>query len=236
MSGRFPISEIKNRLAEDAKEIDNALAIFMSERAVETDRQKRAEQAYQAEMDEIERDQEALGIDEAKSTVDHNMMRHLNITKYSSERDDFDEFNKVREEEEYTRRFEPGYVDEPIKVEFDKGLEPKPPMPDPEEKALIREQIFSLLEETKTEEMHLELQYEKLRDEVGAFKAEHLAEGLFTIQKENYTKLKNKLEEYQPQGFGKAWGNDPDYIAIMKEFRAKLDDADAAHAVDADGQ
>ena len=230
MSGRFPISEIKNRLAEDAKEIDNALAIFMSERAVETDRQKRAEQAYQAEMDEIERDQEALGIDEAKSTVDHNMMRHLNITKYSSERDDFDEFNKVREEEEYTRRFEPGYVDEPIKVEFDKGLEPKPPMPDPEEKALIREQIFSLLEETKTEEMHLELQYEKLRDEVGAFKAEHLAEGLFTIQKENYTKLKNKLEEYQPQGFGKAWGNDPDYIAIMKDLRAKLDDAEAAHA------
>lgn len=232
MSVRFPMSEITNRLAQDAAEIDNALAAFMSERSAEVDRQKKAEDAYAAEMEEIERDQEALGLDEAKSTVDHNMMRHLNITKYSSEKDDFDEFNRVREEEEYTRRFEPGYVDEPVKVEFDKGLVPKPPPPNPEEKAAIREQIFSLLDESKAEEMHLELQYEKLRDEVGAFKAEHLAEGLFTVQKANYAKLKDKLEEYQPQGFGKAWGNDPDYIAIMKELQDKLGAAEIAHAAE----
>ena len=230
------MSEIQNRLAEDAQEIDNALAIFMSERAVELDRQKKAQDAYAAEMEEIERDQEDLGFDEGKSTVDHNMMRHLNITKHSSERNDFDEFNRVREDEEYTRRFEPGYVDEPIKTEFDKGLVPKPPMPDPEEKAIIREQIFSLLDETRTEEMHLELQYEKLRDEVGSFKAEHLAEGLFTVQKANYTKLKDKLEEYQPQGFGKAWGNDPDYISIMKELQEKLGAAEIAHAADKKGK
>ena len=224
------MSEIYNRLAQDAAEIDNALAEFMSERSKEVERQKQAEDVYAAEMDEIERNQEALGFNETKSTVDHNMMRHLNITKFSSERDDFDGFNRVREEEEYTRRFEPGYVDEPIPVEFDKGLTPKPPMPDPEEKAAIREQIFSLLEESKAEEMHLELQYEKLRDEVGAFKAEHLAEGLFTVQKANYAKLKEKLEEYQPQGFGKAWGNDPDYIEIMKELQDKLGASEMSHA------
>jgi len=230
MSGRYPISEITNRLAEDAAEIDNALSLFMRERTAETERQKKVEERYAAEMEEIENAQAQLGFDETKSTVDHNMMRHLNITKHSSERDDFDEFNRIREDEEFTRRFEPGYVDEPIKVEFDKGLEPKAPMPNPEEKAMIREQIFSLLEESKTEELHLELQYEKLREEVGAFKAEHLAEGLFTVQKANYTKLKDKLDEYQAQGFGKAWGNDPDYIAIMKELKEKLGAAEIAHA------
>ena len=40
------------------------------------------------------------------------------------------------------------------------------------------------------------------------------------------------MEEYQPQGFGKAWGNDPDYIAIMKELQDKLGAAEIAHAAE----
>ena len=100
-------------------------------------------------------------------------------------------------------------------------------MPNDEEKAVIREEIFSLLSESKAEEFALELQYDKLREQVGAFRSEHLAEGLFTVQKENYIKLKHKLDEYQPQGFGKAWGNDPDYIAIMNELKETLEAADA---------
>ena len=129
--------------------------------------------------------------------------------------------------EELNLRFEQGYKDEPIRVEFDKGLKPKPRIPNEEERTLIREEIFSLLTESKAEEFALELQYEKLREEVGAFRSEHLAEGLFTVQKENYSKLKSKLDEYQPQGFGKAWDNDPDYISIMNELKETLEASNA---------
>jgi hypothetical protein len=221
----YRIEEITSRLAEDAQEVDNALSEFMAYRMKEVERQKRAVDNYDAEMAEIEANDQTLSesVDvEAKASVDHNMMRHLNITKRATDMDDFDGFSRVRDEEEFTRRFEPGYTDEPSKVDFDKGLKPKPPMPTDDEKEAIRDEIFVLLEESKAEEFVLELEYEKLREEVGAFRSEHLAEGLFTIYKENYRKLKGKLEEYQPQGFGKAWGNDPDYIAIMAELKEKL--------------
>ena len=197
---------------------------------VQMEKQRRANDMFEAEMAEIAEQEAATGLDgdpDAKASVDHNMMRHLNITKRSSDTNNFDAFNQVREEEEFNHRFTPGYVDEPVRAEFDKGLTPKPPMPDDEEKAVIREEIFSLLSESKAEEFALELQYDKLREQIGAFRSEHLAEGLFTVQKENYIKLKHKLDEYQPQGFGKAWGNDPDYIAIMNELKETLEAADA---------
>lgn len=229
----YAMSEISQRLAEDAAEVDNALGQFMAERMAQIEKQKRANDIFEAEMAEIEEKDAIRGVEsanESKASVDHNMMRHLNITKRSSDTNNFEAFNQVRDEEEFNHRFEPGYVDEPIKAEFDKGLKPKPPMPNDEEKAAIREEIFSLLSESKAEEFALELQYEQLREEVGAYRSEHLAEGLFTVQKDNYVKLKHKLEEYQPQGFGKAWGNDPDYIAIMCELKESLEAADTAES------
>jgi hypothetical protein len=225
------MSDISQRLAEDAAEVETALDQCMAERLVQMDKQMRANEIFDAEMAEIEENDAMRGMEganEAKASVDHNMMRHLNITKRSSDTNNFEAFNTLRDEEEFNLRFEPGYVDEPIKAEFDKGLKPKPPMPNDEEKAAIREEIFSLLSESKAEEFSLEIQYEQLREEIGAFRSEHIAEGLFTVQKENYMKLKHKLDEYQPQGFGKAWGNDPDYIAIMHELKESLAAADIA--------
>ena len=80
---------------------------------------------------------------------------------------------------------------------FDKGLAPKPAVPNAAAKEKMREAVFGLLDKSQTEEMQLLLEYEKKREEEGAFRAEYLAEGLYTTQKENYRELKEMIVDYQ---------------------------------------
>ena len=188
------------------------------------------EDVFQNEMDTIDGTSHT-SVDDNK-LVDHNMMRYLNMNNSGG---DFEvkltnesPINTTTDSQQ-EKRFTEGYVDQPVDIEFDKGLDGKLPVPTVEEKQNLRDQIFSMLDDFRVEETQLELEYDKLRNDVGLKRAEYLAEGLFTIQKENYTKLKKVLTIYQPQGFGKAWGNDADYLAISKLLKKRLKNMDKEH-------
>jgi hypothetical protein len=66
------------------------------------------------------------------------------------------------------------------------------------------------------------LEYEKVKREVGGRPAEKVAEELFALQKQNHEELKEKFARYQPSAFGKAWGADPDYLALSKHLKERL--------------
>jgi hypothetical protein len=50
-------------------------------------------------------------------------------------------------------------------------------------------------------------------------KAVDAVETLFQEQTKNYGLLMNFLDEYQPEPFVKAWGNDPDYKKLTKKYK-----------------
>lgn len=220
-------SEISRRLRENALEVTQSLDMFLAERNAIIKRQSDALDEYNAAIEAIGKD---LIDSEQESDVqtDHNLNRHLKLTKKAVLDEDFQDYDRLRIEEEsqYASRFDANYVDVPQKEYFDKGLTPKPPMPSLSEKAIMRERVFELLRTSREDETQLELEYERAREEIGAFRAEYLAEGLFTVQKENYGKLKTLIAEYQPQGFGKAWGNDPDYVKMSEELKNQLSSLD----------
>jgi hypothetical protein len=219
-------SEISRRLREDAIEITQSLEMFMQERNACIRRQSDALEEYRSAIAEIGGD--LIDADNGKSEdegkTDHNLNRHLKLTKKAVLDDDYAEYekNRLAEDSYFGSRFDPDYVDVPQKEHFDKGLTPKPAVPNLLEKAAIRERVFELLRTSRDDETQMELEYERVREEIGAFRAEYLAEGLFTTQKENYGKLKSMIAEYQPQGFGKAWGNDPDYVQMAEELKNQL--------------
>jgi len=215
-------SEISRRLRDNAIEITQSLDMFMSERNACLKRQSDAMDEYNAAIEAIGKDVADIPPEEVQT--DHNLNRHLKLTKTAALNDDYPEFERQRltEESQYGQRFDTDYVDVPQKEYFDKGLTPKPPMPTLVEKAAMREKVFEQLRSAREQETQLELEYERVRDDIGAFRAEYLAEGLFTTQKENYGKIKSLIAEYQPQGFGKAWGVDPDYVQMSLELKNSL--------------
>lgn len=48
-----------------------------------------------------------------------------------------------------------------------------------------------------------------------------ILDDLYHIQSRNFGLLMNYLDEYQPRPFMKAWGNDPEYIALGKKYGIK---------------
>ena len=212
------VAEISRRLAEDSAEVTRSLDLFMSERMSALRSQERALEVYDAEMAEIGEGSVASSVDE---TVDHNLMRHLNATRVAALGDDFDEFEAARVDLEHSLNAQKlGPKKE--KIEFDKGLEPKPEMPDPETKANLRDEMFGFLDQCRMEEMRLELEYEQLRQEVGMERADAAADQLLALQKANHRKLLDMFKVYQPQSFGRAWGADPDYQKMAGDLDALI--------------
>ena len=215
------VLEISRRLAEDSAEVTRSLDLFMNERMAALRAQERALEVYDAEMAEIGEGSIASSVEEP---VDHNLMRHLNATRIAAMSDDYDEFESARGDLQHLmnserRKDNMGGGD---KIEFDKGLEPKPEMPDAAAKASMREEMFNFLDNSRMEEMKLELEYEKLREEIGLARAEPLAEDLLALQKANHRKLLDMFKVYQPKSFGAAWGNDPDYVKMASEMDALI--------------
>ena len=150
---------ISRQLAEDSAEVTRSLDNFMNERNGVLRAQERALKAYDAEMAEI--GDEGNGGSSAEDAVDHNLLRHLNATRTAALSDDYDEFESARDELEVQRSMERRPKKD--KIDFDKGLEPKPEMPDAGAKAELREEVFALLDASRMEEMKLELEYEALK-------------------------------------------------------------------------
>lgn len=227
------------RLREDAQEIDQSLEEFMRNRLDCIEAQRRALDEYNEEIARISEEHNGVmgGPEPEEERTDHNLNRHLNLSKkadYQPE-DDIDyDASGWGGEDGGSSRFDTNYVDVPKKEYFDKGLKPKPPVPSREAKEKMREAVFNMLEQSQTEEMQLQLEYERKREQVGAFRAEYLAEGLFTVQKDNFARLKGMISDYQPQGFGKAWGNDPDYVRMSEELKTRLTKLDAEEVAASD--
>jgi hypothetical protein len=55
-----------------------------------------------------------------------------------------------------------------------------------------------------------------------------ILDDLFQVQSRNFGLLMNFLDEYQPRPFMKAWGNDPEYIALGKKYGIKSKEATKA--------
>jgi hypothetical protein len=231
-------NEVSRRLREDAMDIDRSLEEFMRNRNAIVAQQAKALDDYNEEMEKLKHDHYDIDEDEpTEARTDHNLNRHLNLSKTADLVDDeYPEYDNEGDDMiQENMRFDRTYVDVPKKEYFDKGLKPKPPMPDAFMKERMRDEVFNFMERSQTEEMQLMLEYEAKRSQVGAFKSEYLAEGLFTVQKENYFTLKTMIADYQPQGFGKAWGNDPDYVKMSEELKNRLGKLDSEEAAaDAD--
>jgi len=228
------VQEISRRLAEDSAEVTRSLEMFMNERTSALRAQERAMEIYDAEMAEIGEGSVASSVEDP---VDHNLMRHLNATRVAAISDDYDEFEAARAELEYSLNAEKRGPKKD-KIDFDKGLEPKPEMPDPVAKASMRDEMFNFLDNTRMEEMKLELEYEKLKEEIGLARSDFKADELLAVQKSNYGKLMDMFKKYQPQSFGKAWGNDPDYSRIAGDLDAlirRIDRESSEHLFDESG-
>ena len=52
--------------------------------------------------------------------------------------------------------------------------------------------------------------------------ADILLDNLLLVQQQNIEQLKLMFEEYQPNPFGKAWGNDPDYVNLSNKLKVML--------------
>jgi hypothetical protein len=53
-------------------------------------------------------------------------------------------------------------------------------------------------------------------------RADVMQDQLFELQKRNSEKLKEHFAVYQPNPFGKAWGKDPDYIALSDKLKVMM--------------
>ena len=70
--------------------------------------------------------------------------------------------------------------------------------------------------------IQLYLQFNELDELLGgndSKRAVDAVEELFQEQTKNFGLLMNFLDEYQPEPFVKAWGNDPDYKKITKKYK-----------------
>jgi len=62
------------------------------------------------------------------------------------------------------------------------------------------------------------LDYELAKENEETEKVKQLAEELFEIQIRNAESLKELITDYQPISVGKNWGNDSDYVDMLKHL------------------
>jgi hypothetical protein len=67
------------------------------------------------------------------------------------------------------------------------------------------------------------LQLEDLEKKIGVegVKVSDYLDEVYEVQAKNFGILMNFLDEYQPRPFEKAWGNDPEYLAISRKYGIK---------------
>lgn len=210
-------SRITRQLREDAEDISRSLDAFLAERALASKKANEALALYDSEIAEIGDIAEDII---PEPSVDHNVMRHLHLVKSGPENDDYNEYGN--DSFDYEDDFQP-MVDENYQKEIeekhkllDLGLM-KREMPSFEQKNELRNGMFNYLDKCRIEELQLEVEYDRLRDNDDP-EAESVAEALYTVRKRNTEGLLEMIDDYQPIAFGKAWGNDVDYIGITRKL------------------
>ena len=210
-------TRITRQLREDSEDISRSLDAFLAERALASKKTNEALALFDSEMAEIG-DIADESIPEA--SVDHNVMRHLHLVKTGPENDDYNEYgdDSFDYEDDFNPTANANYqreIEEKHKL-LDLGLM-KREMPSFEQKNELRNGMFDFLDKCRIEELQLEVEYDRLRDNDDP-EAESVAEALYTIRKRNTESLLEMIDDYQPLAFGKAWGNDADYIGITRKL------------------
>ena len=106
--------------------------------------------------------------------------------------------------------------------------------PSLEVKEAIRNKLFSFLDDNrhaetelsnKIEEMKKSMNEESLSEEEFVrlqVRCSTIEDTLFSLQKENHSKLLEFIGDYRPTLSGKLWGNDPEYRKTMKELKKRI--------------
>jgi hypothetical protein len=164
----------------------------------------------------------------AKPSADHHVLRTVNALRTTSrgelptEHDVLDEFGILAGEdtEGFGEDRSHSHRSESSALEFKPRMK-KLPMPSTEEKKLMRDRLFNMMDSNREEESRLQSAYDALREE-GGKAAERAAEELYQLQRSNAVKLRDFIDEYQPEPFTKSWGNDPDYLKIHSQLKEAL--------------
>jgi hypothetical protein len=145
--------KVFERLKKDSEDIDIALDQFMKEREAALNVQLHARNDYDNDMKRL--DESDLLIDYEKmlrNTVDHNLMRHLNVAVEGTGNSIVgDEYGDGAFDEEEEQQPEPM----PDDSRPNNYIETKRPMPSFEEKAALREQLFAFLDESRLQELQI---------------------------------------------------------------------------------
>lgn len=98
--------------------------------------------------------------------------------------------------------------------------------PSMKEKKNMREKLFGYLDEARIGETRLELAFELAmqnqddEDMELTKKLDEMAEDLYLERKKNATALFDFMDAYSPNPTGKLWGNDVDYMTMLKSLSA----------------
>ncbi len=163
---------------------------------------------YEEELAQIGYINEDLEINEDDG-VDHNLARILNTDMAYEDTDNVEEEREAGWDKILKQPRKPkgkAYL-----------LEEKPPVPSIREKKDMREKLFAYLDETRIAEMRQELALDlAIGNEEDPAKIERMSEELFNTQKENAQSLRDFMEVYQANPTGRLWGNDSDYMTMVK--------------------
>ena len=208
-------SRITRQLRDDAEDISRSLDAFLAERALATKKANEALALFDAEIAEIgDTNDDVL----PEPSVDHNVMRHLNLVKSGPEKDQYDDYDNDGFDYDDNNLFDEKYQKEIEEKHKALGLGLiKREMPSFEQKNDLRNNMFSFLDRCRIEELQLEVEYDRLRDNDDP-EAESIAEALYAVRKRNSEGLLEMIDDYQPLAFGRAWGNDADYITITRKL------------------
>lgn len=217
-------------LASSTREVDNALSLFLEERERACKAQADALQAYEAEMIHLNKEAEDEILRQRHEgpvkTVDHNILRSIKATGdepgiYSPE----EQGNFVSDQS--LRKSSVQSVSASVKSEVSTG---KKPHRTPAERTRIRKQMISFLDSCRDDEVDKFNELDELLGGNDPKKCVEVVESLYQEQTRNFDFLMKYLEEYQPEPFVKAWGNDPEYLALTKKYGMKSDQTFKARA------
>lgn len=143
-----------DQLQKDSDDIDLALSQFMKERNAALYNQVQAKCQYDNEMKNLEEANNIIDYQKAmKSTVDHNLLRHLRAD-YDGDGDDFEDNDEMNLNEETLELLK--QANSQSNKQFAGAFpEAKKPMPSFERKGQIRESMFQFLDEAHEKELEL---------------------------------------------------------------------------------
>jgi hypothetical protein len=219
-SSGFGLAEkIARQLLLDSEDLEKSVKDFQETRSRGLQMQYDAYRAYEEEIAAIGYINEDMEVNEDED-VDHNMQRLLNSDmSYAHAEEDY---NTQHLQKDVLEAGWDKILKQPRKPRGKAYLqEEKPPVPSMREKKEMREKLFTYLDDSRITEMRAELSMElAIGNDGDPAKIERMADDLFNTQKENAESLRDFMDIYQANPTGRLWGNDGDYMTMVKSLGA----------------